>query len=49
MKKTKFIEDGYNLNKINDKIYYLDSEDLRYKEMTIEIYDSIKNNTLKII
>lgn len=45
MKKTKFMEEGYNLDIINDKVYYLDSEELRYKELTVEIYDSIKSST----
>ena len=40
-KKTTLTEEGYNVKKIKDKVYYFDTTEQTYKELTIPIFESI--------
>ncbi|KMQ93279.1 protein white [Lasius niger] len=46
LKKKDLQEEGYNAEKIQDKLYYLDAK-LGYQLLTREIYDQIQQGTIK--
>ncbi|CAF0850315.1 unnamed protein product [Brachionus calyciflorus] len=46
-KKTRLVDEGFNVNKINDKIYFYDNLNQKYKELTQSDYDNILNLKLK--
>ena len=41
VKKGKLAEEGFNVDIINDKIYYFDIQEKNYAELTKEIYKKI--------
>ena len=43
LQKTKLAEEGYNVDKINDKIYYFDARQKNYIVLTNEIHQDILN------
>ncbi len=43
IKKNRLVEEGYNLEIVKDRIFYLDSRTQIYKEMTHEIWEGIRN------
>lgn len=47
IKKTKLVEEGYNLDVVTDKVYYLEGNKA-YKELTPVIYDKIKKSVFRI-
>ncbi|XP_067217259.1 long-chain fatty acid transport protein 4 isoform X2 [Linepithema humile] len=46
LKKKDLQEEGYNSNKIQDKLYYLDAK-LGYQLLTSEVYDQIQQGKVK--
>jgi solute carrier family 27 fatty acid transporter 1/4 len=46
LKKKDLQEEGYDSNKIQDKLYYLDAK-LGYQLLTPEIYDQIQQGKIK--
>lgn len=46
--KNTLVEEGYNIKKLKDKIYYFDSKDGRYMEMTNTIYENILNCNIRL-
>jgi len=47
VKKTDFQEEGYDLTRITDPIYYLNQQKQIYERLTFEIYDLIRKQKLK--
>lgn len=47
MKKTVFQEEGYDLKRINEPIYYLNQSKQIYEKLTPEISDQISNGKVK--
>jgi len=43
----KLTEQGFNVDIINDKIYYFDIREKNYSELTKEIYKDILNGNLR--
>lgn len=46
LKKKDLQTDGYNPNKINDKLYYLDQK-LGYQQITTDVYEKIEQGKIK--
>jgi solute carrier family 27 fatty acid transporter 1/4 len=46
--KNTLVEEGYNIKKLTDKIYYFDQKNGRYQEMTQTIYENILNCNLRL-
>ncbi|KAF7998271.1 hypothetical protein HCN44_009669 [Aphidius gifuensis] len=46
LKKKDLQTDGYNPNKINDKLYYLDQK-LGYQQITTDVYEKIQQGKIK--
>jgi hypothetical protein len=47
VKKTAFQEEAYDLNRINEPIYYLNQQKQIYERLTSEIYDLILKEKVK--
>ena len=48
IKKTKLVEDGYNLNRTNnDQIFYFENKEQTFKRLTNSIYNDILNKTIR--
>jgi hypothetical protein len=47
VKKTVFQEEGYDLNRITEPIYYLNQQKQVYERLTPEIYELILNDKIK--
>lgn len=45
--KVKIRDEGYDLSKIVDKLYYLDTKGACYRPLTQESYDDIINGRLR--
>jgi hypothetical protein len=43
-KKTKLVDEAYNIDIINDKLYYFHAKEQMYKRLTKQIYDDICNS-----
>ena len=41
--KNSLVDDGFNVKKLTDVVYYFDPKDQNYKELTIEVYENILN------
>jgi hypothetical protein len=46
--KNKLVEEGYNIKKLTDKIYYYDQKDQSYRELTQSIYENILNCNIRL-
>lgn len=44
----KLVEEGYNLDKLKDTIYYMDNKSGQYKQLTQKIYEDIQNAKIRI-
>ena len=47
VKKTVFQEEGYDLNRFNEPIYYLNQKKQVYERLTADIYAAIINEKIK--
>lgn len=47
VKKTVFQDEGYDLTRVSEPIYYLKSKDQTYEQLTPEPYQSILRNEIK--
>jgi hypothetical protein len=47
VKKTVFQEEGYDLNRISEPIFYLNQQKQVYERLTPEIYDLITKEKIK--
>ena len=47
VKKTVFQDEGYDLKRINEPIYYLNQSKQIYEKLTLETYDQINNGIVK--
>jgi hypothetical protein len=45
--KFKISSVGFDINKINDKLYYFDINEQKYLELTKEIYEAINSFSFK--
>ena len=48
LRKVNLKKQGYNINIINDRIYFWNSDSIRYEVFDDEIYTNLLDNTLKI-
>lgn len=46
--KNKLVEEGYNIKKLTDQIYYYDQKDQSYRELTQSIYENILNCNIRL-
>ena len=49
VKKTVFQEEGYDLNRVTEPIYYLNQQKQIYERLTSEIYDLILKEKSQIL
>lgn len=47
VKKTVFQEEGFDLTRIDEPIFYLNQQKQIYERLTAEIFDLIKNDKLR--
>jgi hypothetical protein len=47
IKKNKLVEESFNLNKINDNIFYWENKTQLYQPLTINIYKNIMDGKLR--
>ena len=45
--KIKLTEEAYNVDIINDKVYFYDTSEKAYKELTKEIYNGILSGNVR--
>lgn len=48
LKKVDLQRDGYDVNKVEDKLYFYNGKLNKYEPLTKEIYDSIINGKLRL-
>lgn len=48
LKKVDLQRDGYDLNKVEDKLYFYNGKLNKYEPLTKETYDSIINGKLRL-
>jgi hypothetical protein len=46
--KSSLVEDGFNIKKIKDKIFYFDPTEQIYKELTLEVYEKILSHNIRL-
>lgn len=47
MKKTMFQEEGFDLTRVDEPIFYLNQQKQSYERLTPEIFDLIQNDKLR--
>lgn len=47
-KKTKLVEEAYNVKALKDRVYYFDLKEQDYKQLTNEIYENILNGNIRL-
>ena len=47
VKKTIFQDDGYDLKRIQEPVYYLNQQKQTYEQLTFDIYDLIQQGKIK--
>ena len=45
--KSTLVNDGFNIKKTKDKIYYFDPIEQYYKELAIDVYEKILNHKIR--
>ena len=45
--KSTLVNDGFNIKKTEDKIYYFDPIEQNYKKLTIDVYEKILNHEIR--
>ncbi|XP_067411854.1 long-chain fatty acid transport protein 2 [Emydura macquarii macquarii] len=48
LRKVQLVEEGFNSAVIKDSLYFLDDKEKMYVPMTLDIYNAINNNSLKL-
>ena len=48
LKKTTLRQEGFNIEKIQDKLYMFDAKNITYAELTEDIYDDIMTGKVRL-
>ena len=46
--KSSLVNDGFNIKKIKEKIYYFDPSEQTYREFTMEVYEKIITQKIRL-
>ncbi len=46
--KSSLANDGFNIEKIKDKLFYFDPTEQNYKELTLEVYEKILSHKIRL-